>query len=103
MKIRIPQTIGFNEADPHRRVRLKHLFNYLQEAAAAHSHQVGCGTGDLLQQDCAWGLDRVAMTIDRLPKLGEANEVVTWHKGTRGLRSYRFMKILYLRDVTKQD
>ncbi|MDJ0785013.1 MAG: thioesterase [Desulfosarcinaceae bacterium] len=93
MKIRIPKTIGFNEVDAQRQLRLKHLFNYLQEAAAIHSLQVGCGTGDLLEQGYAWVLNKVGLTINRLPRLEETIEIVTWHKGTRGFRSYRDYQI----------
>ena len=94
MKIRIQKTVGFNEADTHHRIRLKHLFNYLQEAASIHSQQVGCGTADLLEQGFAWVLNKAGLTINRLPKLGEEIEIVTWHKGTRGFRSYRDYRIL---------
>jgi medium-chain acyl-[acyl-carrier-protein] hydrolase len=93
MKIRITKTIGFNEVDNRHQVRLKHLFNYFQEAAATHSHQVGNSTDHLLKQGYAWVLNKVGLSIKRLPTLGEKIEIVTWHKGTRGLRSYRDYRI----------
>jgi medium-chain acyl-[acyl-carrier-protein] hydrolase len=93
MKIRITKTIGFNEVDSRHRVRLKHLFNYLQEAAAAHSHQVGCGTDNLLKQGYAWVLNKVGLSVKHLPKLGEQIDIETWHKGSRGFRSYRDYQI----------
>jgi hypothetical protein len=47
MKNQIQKTIGFDEVDPQHRVRRKHLFNYLKDAAATHPHNVGRGTEDL--------------------------------------------------------
>jgi medium-chain acyl-[acyl-carrier-protein] hydrolase len=93
MKIQITKTIGFNEVDPHHQLRLKPLFNCLQAAAATHSHQVGCGTADLLKQGYAWVLNKVGLSINRLPELDEEIDIVTWHKGTRGFRSYRDYRI----------
>jgi acyl-ACP thioesterase len=99
MKIQITKTIGFNEVDKHHQIRLKHLFNCLQEAAASHSLQVGCGTADLLKQGYAWVLNKVGLSIKRLPKLGEEIDIVTWHKGTRGFRSYRDYQIKHGEDI----
>jgi acyl-ACP thioesterase len=94
MKIRVQKTIGFNEVNTKHEIRLKHLFNCVQEAASTHSHQVGCGTADLLEQGYAWVLNKVGLTINRRPELGEEIEIVTWHKGTKGFRSYRDYRIM---------
>lgn len=93
MKIEYPRRIGFHELDQGFSLRLKPLLNYMQEAAALHSDRAGYANPQLLNIGRAWVLHRMVIQIHRLPALGDELRVVTWHRGGRGVRSYRDFEI----------
>jgi medium-chain acyl-[acyl-carrier-protein] hydrolase len=93
MKVATSTRICFFEVDDDFVLRPKVLLNCLQEAAAIHSQQAGYATPDLLARQKAWVLYRIAIQVHRQPVYGDVLEIVTWHKGTRGFRSYRDFEI----------
>lgn len=93
MKVATSKHICFFEVDDDFVLRPKALLNCMQEAAATHSRHAGYATTDLLKEQKAWVLYRIAVMIHQQPVFGHTLEVVTWHKGTRGFRSYRDFEI----------
>lgn len=89
MKVTTTRRVCFFEVNEQFELRLKVLLNYMQEAAAVHSEQAGYAAPVLMEQHKAWVLHRIGMRIDRLPAFGDSLEIVTWHRGARGFRSYR--------------
>ncbi|MFW6284275.1 MAG: acyl-[acyl-carrier-protein] thioesterase [Desulfosalsimonas sp.] len=93
MKVSVTREICLFEVDEDFVLRPKVLVNCLQQAAALHSQQAGYATPDMLKQQKAWVLYRLALQIYNQPVFGAPLEIVTWHKGTRGFRSYRDFEI----------
>ena len=93
MKVTVTKRIGFYEIDADYELRLKPLLNVMQEAAAAHSDRAGYSTAELLAGGRAWVLHRMVLQVHRPPALGDELSVTTWHKGSRGFRSYRDFEI----------
>lgn len=93
MKVTVTKRIGFYEIDSDYKLHLKPLLNVMQEAAATHSDRVGYSTADLLAEGRAWVLHRMVLQVHRPPALGDELSVTTWHKGSRGFRSYRDFEI----------
>ena len=93
MKIRTTRRIGFFEVNANLFVRLRSLLNCMQKAAAIHSQQAGYETHVLMEKQRAWVLHRIAVEVHRPPACGDEIEIVTWHKGSRGFRSYRDFEV----------
>ena len=93
MKVTTTRRIGFFEVNENFALRLKVLLNCLQDAATVHSQQAGYETRRLMDEQKAWVLHRIAIQVYRPPVCGDEIEVVTWHKGSRGFRSYRDFEI----------
>ena len=93
MKITITRRIGFFEVNENFALRLRVLLNCLQDAATVHSQHAGYETSRLMEKQKAWVLHRIAIQVHSPPVCGDEIEVVTWHKGSRGFRSYRDFEI----------
>ncbi|MFP3981257.1 MAG: acyl-[acyl-carrier-protein] thioesterase [Desulfobacterales bacterium] len=93
MKVTTTRRIGFFEVNGNFALRLRVLLNCLQEAATVHSQQAGYETLRLIKEQKAWVLHRIAIQVHSPPVCGDEIEVVTWHKGSRGFRSYRDFEI----------
>jgi len=81
------------EVSPDRHLRLDALVNIVQETALAHTHQVGIEMCSLLDAGRTWVLSKMALTLNRLPKLEEMLEVQTWSRSIqrfKGLREFIF-------------
>ncbi|MFP4193606.1 MAG: acyl-[acyl-carrier-protein] thioesterase [Desulfosalsimonas sp.] len=94
MKITTKRRIGFFEVNENFELRPRALVNLLQEAAVLHSRKAGYETPALMKKQRAWILHRIAIVVDRMPVFGDELEIVTWHKGSRKLRSYRDFEIM---------
>ncbi|MCF8111268.1 MAG: hypothetical protein K9J85_07235 [Desulfobacteraceae bacterium] len=95
MKITSQRRIGFFEVNENLELRPRALVNFLQDAAILHSKKAGYETPALMEKQRAWILHRIAIVIDRMPVFGDELEIVTWHKGSRKLRSYRDFEIMH--------
>ncbi len=93
MKVEWCTKVGYMDINPVFRIRLGAVSRMLQEAAVAHSEQVGIRSRDLVNNGTAWVLNRMAFDFRRLPNFGEDIRVVTWHKGSQGFRAYRDFEV----------
>jgi acyl-ACP thioesterase len=89
MKIQQTHRIAYTEVKPDYTIQLRSLLGLLQDAAVAHSEQVGLGSRELLDTGTVWVLHKMAVDIVRLPRYRETVRVETWHRGSRGFRAYR--------------
>ena len=89
MKVEQVHNIAYTDVKPDFAIQLRSLLRLLQEAAVAHSEQIGQGSRELVDSGSVWVLNKMAVVIDRLPRYREPVRVVTWHKGHRGFRAYR--------------
>lgn len=93
MKTAITREVRYDEVDPGFCIRLGSLFRRLQEAAILHSEEVGFGSKPLIEGGHAWILNKIAIRILDYPRFHDTLKVETWHKGSRGFRSYRDFEV----------
>jgi acyl-ACP thioesterase len=93
MNVVARKSIQIGDVSINRTLRLDALVNILQEVAILHTQQVGIGLNSLLDSGKTWVLNKIAVEINRLPRLDEEVEVHTWSRSIqrfKGLRDYRF-------------
>jgi acyl-ACP thioesterase len=71
-------TVRSYEVDPRRRLTLRALCAYLQEAAGLHAARLGVGMERLEESGLAWVLHRLKLELLDGPRLGDVLQVVTW-------------------------
>lgn len=70
-----------SEVDRAGRVKLRSVFDYLQEAAANHATDLGCGIGFLSASGKMWVLSRIAIELSRPLRLGDRLALKTYPTG----------------------
>ncbi len=78
-----------SEVDRHGRVKLRSVFDYLQEAAALHAENLGCGMRFLLENNKMWVLSRLHVRLERPLLLSEELTVETYPLGFNKLFAVR--------------
>jgi acyl-ACP thioesterase len=66
------------EVDTRRRLTLRALCAYLQEAAGLHAARLGASMERLAEAGLAWVLHRLKLEVARWPLQGDSVEVATW-------------------------
>ena len=66
------------DVDPRRRLRLSSLCTMLQEAAIAHTEQLGAGREKTLDRGLLWVITLQEIRIARLPEYGERVKLLSW-------------------------
>jgi acyl-ACP thioesterase len=89
MKIVQTRAVDYFESSTGFDIKLGALVKRLQEAAVHHSELVGFGSRDLMKNDNAWILNRLAVAITRWPSFRDPLTITTWHRGSRGFMAYR--------------
>ncbi len=90
---RLSRTIDYFQSATDGHVKLEALMKILQNAALDHVHEVDRDSRVLIAEGHAWILNKIALTIVRRPFYGETLTVDTWHRGTKGFKSYREYEI----------
>ncbi|WP_027358075.1 acyl-[acyl-carrier-protein] thioesterase [Desulforegula conservatrix] len=85
--------VEYHEVNTSYKMKLSAILRQFQEAAADHSEKAGFGSEDLTARGVGWVLNRLAMDFYRYPAYGERLEIITWHRGSRGFRSYRDFEV----------
>jgi len=73
--------VRHHECGPERRMKLQILLDCLQDIAAEHAEQLGCGMEDLIPANRIWVLSRLKLRILRMPALKEELELLTYPSG----------------------
>ncbi len=73
--------IRHHQAGPTGRLRLAPLFDFMQDAAAMHADELGCGLAFLHRHQMLWVLARIRLAITRMPGIGETIKVLTYPTG----------------------
>ncbi|CAK7073376.1 MAG: hypothetical protein DELT_02002 [Desulfovibrio sp.] len=68
---------------------LQSVCDYMQEAAGNHAALLGLSIERLHSEGVAWVLARMRLLPERLPKVHETIEVITWPVGVEGLQYRR--------------
>ena len=79
--------------DQHKRMRIPHLINLMQEAAMQNVIELGVSVWDLEKHHVSWVLMRMHLRIFRIPKLGERIRIVTRPAGFEKFFVYRDYRI----------
>ena len=70
-------TVRHTEVSREGKLRIDAFFDYMQEAAANHATDLGCGLADLETRGMVWVLSRLRLRIYRTPGIGERIAVTT--------------------------
>jgi acyl-ACP thioesterase len=81
------------EADAVGDLRPDALFDYLQETAANHAHDLGFSAARLAKQGLTWILSRLVVDISAMPTWGSTVTVRTWPSGTQGIFATRDFRV----------
>ena len=77
----IPIVPRHSEVDINGQVKLRAVFDYLQEAAAQHAELLGCGMRFLAKEKKIWVLSRMRVSFERPLLLGEKLSLLTYPRG----------------------
>ena len=81
--------VRFAAIDASDSMSLSAVFNFFQEAAISHAHQLGVGRADMAQANQVWILSRMSVLVERRPAYGEIVRVRTWPRGGEKLFALR--------------
>ncbi len=70
-------------------LRIDTFFDYMQESAANHAANLGCGLHDLYENGMMWVLSRIKLSVLRTPRIGEIVTVTTYPSGVEKLFATR--------------
>lgn len=85
----LPLTIASYDVGADDRLRLSAVLRYQQEAGERHLTSGGMGWNALMQHGIAFVASRWRAQIHRLPSMGEAVTLTTWHRERKGPRFFR--------------
>ena len=91
----LPVVPRHSEVDINGKVKLRAVFDYIQEAAAQHAELLGCGMRFLAREKKIWVLSRMRLHFNRPLLLGEKLTVFTYPRG--------FDKLFALRPLVIKD
>lgn len=89
MGFQLTRKIDYFQSATDGHIKLDSLMKILQNAALEHVHAADRDSRVLIAEGFAWILNKVVLTIFRRPFYGETLTVDTWHRGTKGFKSYR--------------
>ena len=81
------------DVDLNRRLRTSRLFELLQEAAIAHTEQLGMGREMTLDQGLLWVVTLQSAAISRVPEYDETIRVQTWPGETMHVLFPRYYRL----------
>ena len=87
--------VHYYEVNKYREATPVSILNYLEEAAIAHSEDVGLGLDRLKSEGIGWVLNRWHLVMERYPVWGEQVKVETWPS--------RFERFYATREFLLQD
>ncbi|MBQ3054990.1 MAG: hypothetical protein IJC88_02690 [Oscillospiraceae bacterium] len=86
-------TVHSYDCDKEQNMRPSAILRYLQEIAGAHCALLGMDYDHLAKNDGVFLIVRQSMNLYRIPKKDEVLLLSTWHRGTKGVQSYRETQI----------
>jgi len=86
------------DVDMFRRLRLSRLFTFTQEAAIAHTEQLGAGREKTLDRGFLWVVTMQHAQIKRLPEYDEKVRLISWPGETMHVMFPRYYSLLDEKD-----
>jgi medium-chain acyl-[acyl-carrier-protein] hydrolase len=71
-------TIQAHEVDAKNALKTDVLFDFMQQSASKNAEALGVGVAKIRELNLAWVLNRLVLTIERAPKLGETIALSTY-------------------------
>jgi medium-chain acyl-[acyl-carrier-protein] hydrolase len=71
-------TIQTNEAAPNGYLKTAVLFDFMQQSASKNAETLGVGVEKIREMNLAWVLNRLTLSIERYPKIGETVSLSTY-------------------------
>ena len=90
----LTQRTGYYQVDQHHSIRLSSLFQLFKEAAIHHANQGHIGTSIMEDKGESWILNRVALKLERYPKLDETLTIRTWATRLTQFKGFREFRIM---------
>jgi acyl-ACP thioesterase len=75
------QKIIFNDVDTSGCITPFAVFNYFQDAAAAHAERIGVGRAAMLANNQVWVLSRMSVLIEKRARFGDDIVLRSWPRG----------------------
>jgi len=82
------------EVEPHGRVTMQSIFNYLQEIAGNHASELGVAVDELIKQNLTWVLSRVHLQIHDYPFWRQKMTIETWPSDRDSFYALRDFRLL---------
>lgn len=89
MKICWPDIVRYSDLGPDGTLSIASIFDYLQEAATYHASTCGDSIAELEQRSAAWVLYKLLVNIETRAAFTSPLQVLTWSRGSKGLKAYR--------------
>ena len=86
---KVKSRVNFSDVTSGFRLKLCALVRVLQESAIEHSDLAGYGAEEIIERDNGWILNKLLINIKRYPKYKEEITTETWHRGSKGFKSFR--------------
>ncbi|MFT7035794.1 MAG: medium-chain acyl-[acyl-carrier-protein] hydrolase [Cyclobacteriaceae bacterium] len=81
------------DTDAHKRIKLPHLINYMQEAAWKNATELGFSTYDMLKNGITWVVNRMYIEFYELPVYPQTLKVETWPSDLDKFFAYRDFRV----------
>ena len=82
-------SVSYWDVDHEKKLTLRGLFKFMQEAAILHADQFDIGVRSMEERKASWVLNRLSAAIERFPTYGEKVRVVTWSSQIRAFKGFR--------------
>jgi len=82
-------SVKLSEADNRGKLKIQSFFDYMLDAAASHSTDVGMSAIDLLGQGKTWVVSRYNLKIEKYPLWNQKFSIKTWRGGEKGKYAIR--------------
>ena len=88
-------TLKSKDVDMFRKLRISRLFEMLQEAAIAHTEELGCRRDKTLDKGFLWIVTQQSLTISRLPEYDETFTLESWPGDTMHVLFPRYYRLVH--------
>ena len=86
--------VRYSEVDMYNNLKIRSVFDYLQQVAATHATILGCGWDNMQKNQQIWVLQRMSLNIQKTIKAGDVLTVKTYPSGRERLFFRREFEVL---------
>ena len=86
--------VRYSEVDMYNNLKIRSIFDYLQQVAATHATTLGCGWDNMQKNQQIWVLQRMSLNLQKTVKAGDVVTVKTYPSGRERLFFRREFEVL---------